>query len=155
MTIAQIAAGFGWWLVVVIPAFVLVLTLIVFIHELGHFLMGRAFGVRIDSFSIGFGRAIVGFNDRHGTYWKIGWIPLGGYVKFWGDAGVSSNPDHEVVDHATAEDRARSFHHKPLYQKALIAVAGPIANFILAIAIFTVTSMIIGEWVTTPQIGRI
>ena len=153
MTFVQIAAGSGWWLVVVIPAFLLVLTLIVFIHELGHFLMGRVFGVKIDSFSIGFGRAIAGFHDSHGTHWKIGWLPLGGYVKFWGDAGVSSNPDHEVVDRASPEERAQSFHHKPLYQKALIAVAGPVANFILAIAIFTVTGMALGEWVTTPQIG--
>jgi regulator of sigma E protease len=155
MTLVQIAAGLGWWLVVVIPAFLIVLTLIVFVHELGHFMMGRVFGVKIDSFSIGFGRSVAGFYDRHGTHWKIGWLPLGGYVKFWGDAGVSSNPDHEVVDHATPEERAQSFHHKPLYQKALIAVAGPVANFILAIAIFTGTSMIIGEWVTTPQIGHV
>src|SRR6185436_2362385 len=76
-------------------------------------------------------------------------------VKFWGDAGVSSNPDHDVVDQATPEQRAHSFHHKPLYQKALIAAAGPLANFILAITIFAVSSMAIGEWVTTPQIGRV
>ncbi|MBI1211520.1 MAG: RIP metalloprotease RseP [Alphaproteobacteria bacterium] len=155
MTLVQFAAGLGWWLIVVIPAFLIVLTLIVFVHELGHFLMGRAFGVRIDSFSIGFGRAIAGFHDRHGTHWKIGWLPLGGYVKFWGDAGVSSNPDHDVVDQATPEERAQSFHHKALYQKSLIAVAGPLANFVLAIAIFAATSMIGGELVTTPQIGRI
>jgi regulator of sigma E protease len=155
MTLAQIATGLGWWVVIVIPAFLLVLTLIVFIHELGHFLMGRAFNVKIDSFSIGFGRAIAGFQDRHGTYWKIGWLPLGGYVKFWGDAGVSSNPDHEVVDHATAAERAQSFHHKPLYQKALIAVAGPLANFILAIAIYWFMALAFGEYMTIPQIGRV
>lgn len=155
MTLAQLAMGLGWWLVVVIPAFLLVLTIIVFIHELGHFLMGRAFGVKIESFSIGFGRAIAGFHDKHGTHWKIGWLPLGGYVKFWGDAGVSSNPDHEVVDKATAEQRAHSFHHKPLYQKALIAAAGPMANFILAISIFAIASMTVGEWLATPTIGRV
>jgi regulator of sigma E protease len=155
MTLVQIAASLGWWLVVVIPAFLLVLTLIVFVHELGHFMMGRVFGVKIDSFSIGFGRAIAGFHDRHGTHWKIGWIPLGGYVKFWGDAGVSSNPDHEVVDRATPQERAQSFHHKPLYQKSLIAAAGPIANFILAIAIFSVSLMVIGDVAIVPQIGRV
>ena len=155
MTILQIVTHFGWWTLVAIPAFLIVLTLIVFVHELGHFLMGRAFAVRIESFSIGFGRAILGFHDRHGTHWKIGWLPLGGYVKFWGDAGVSSNPDHNVIDAATAEERAHSFHHKALYQKALIAVAGPLANFVLAIAIFAVMSMALGDVVITPDIGRI
>ncbi len=155
MTIAQILMHFGWWALVAIPAFLIVLTLIVFVHELGHFMMGRAFGVKIESFSIGFGRAILGFHDRHGTHWKIGWLPLGGYVKFWGDAGVSSNPDHEVIDAATPEERAQSFHHKALYQKALIAVAGPLANFVLAIAIFAVISMTLGEPLVTPQIGRV
>ena len=145
MTFVQFAAGLGWWGAIAIPAFLIVLTMVVFVHELGHFMMARAFGVRIESFSIGFGRSIVGFHDRHGTNWKIGWLPLGGYVKFWGDAGVSSNPDHELVDHASATERAHSFHHKPLYQKALIAVAGPLANFVLAMVIFASAYMIFGR----------
>ena len=145
MTFVQFAAGLGWWGAIAIPAFLIVLTMVVFVHELGHFMMARAFGVRIESFSIGFGRSIVGFHDRHGTNWKIGWLPLGGYVKFWGDAGVSSNPDHELVDHASAAERAHSFHHKPLYQKALIAVAGPLANFVLAMVIFASAYMIFGR----------
>lgn len=133
--------------------FVFVITLVVFVHELGHFLAARYFGVRVESFSIGFGRAIFGFNDRHGTYWKVGWLPLGGYVKFWGDDGVSSAPDHEKVDRATAAERAGSFHHKPLYQKSIVALGGPVANFILAVVILTCLLMIYGRLATSSQIG--
>ncbi len=135
--------------------FVFVITLVVFVHELGHFLAARYFGVRVESFSIGFGRAIVGFTDRHGTYWKVGWLPLGGYVKFWGDDGVSSAPDHEKVDRATAAERAGSFHHKPLYQKAIVALGGPVANFILAIVILASLFLIYGTVAISPQIGAI
>ena len=155
MTLVQLAAGLGWWTAIALPAFLIVLTLIVFVHEFGHFLMGRIFGVRIESFSIGFGRAIVGFQDRHGTMWKVGWLPLGGYVKFWGDAGVSSNPDHDVIDQASADERAHSFHHKPLLQKALIAVAGPLANFILAIVIFSAVYMIYGREFTAAIVDAV
>ena len=135
--------------------FLFVITLVVFVHELGHFLAARFFGVKVESFSIGFGRAIVGFHDRHGTHWKIGWLPLGGYVKFWGDDGVSSTPDHQKVDHATAAERAGSFHHKPLYQKAIVAVSGPIANFILAVVILTGLYFIYGASLVAPQIGKL
>ncbi len=135
--------------------FLFTITLVVFVHELGHFLAARFFGVRVESFSIGFGRAIAGFNDRYGTHWKIGWLPLGGYVKFWGDEGVSSTPDHEKIDRASAAERAGSFHHKALYQKAIIAVAGPVANFILALVILTGLFLIYGDFVTSPQIGRV
>jgi regulator of sigma E protease len=135
--------------------FVFVITLVVFVHELGHFLAARYFGVKVESFSIGFGRAIAGFTDRHGTHWKVGWLPLGGYVKFWGDEGVSSTPDHEKIDRASAAERAGSFHHKPLWQKAIIAVGGPVANFILAIVILTGLFAIVGTPVVTPQIGAL
>ncbi len=135
--------------------FLFVITLVVFVHELGHFLAARLFGVRVESFSIGFGRAIVGFNDRYGTYWKVGWLPLGGYVKFWGDEGVSSTPDHEKLDHASAAERAGSFHHKPLWQKSIVAVAGPVANFVLAIVILTGLFLVYGDIAVSPQIGRI
>jgi len=135
--------------------FLFVITLVVFVHELGHFLAARYFGVRVESFSIGFGRAVAGFKDRYGTHWKIGWLPLGGYVKFWGDEGVSSTPDHEKIDRASAAERAGSFHHKPLYQKAIIAVGGPVANFVLAIVILTSLFLIYGDVVTSPQIGAI
>jgi regulator of sigma E protease len=135
--------------------FLFTITLVVFVHELGHFLAARFFGVRIESFSIGFGRALAGFRDSYGTHWKIGWLPLGGYVKFWGDEGVSSTPDHEKLDKATQAELAGSFHHKKLYQKAIIAVAGPVANFILAIAILTGLYLIYGDYVTMPQVGRL
>jgi len=147
--------GWAWLIGVGGLGFIFTITLVVFVHELGHFLAARYFGVRVESFSIGFGRAIAGFTDRYGTFWKIGWLPLGGYVKFWGDDGVSSTPDHEKVDHASAEERAGSFHHKPLYQKAIIAVGGPVANFILAIVILTGLFLIYGDTVVTPQIGRV
>lgn len=133
--------------------FVFTITLVVFVHELGHFLAARYFGVKVESFSIGFGRAIAGFTDKYGTYWKIGWLPLGGYVKFWGDEGVSSTPDHEKIDHATAAERAGSFHHKPLWQKAIIAIGGPVANFVLAIVILTGLFAFAGAPIITPQIG--
>jgi regulator of sigma E protease len=140
-------AGFG------LLGFLLTITLVVFVHELGHFLAARLFAVRVESFSIGFGRAVAGFHDRHGTHWKIGWLPLGGYVKFWGDEGVSSTPDHEKLDHATAKELAGSFHHKPLWQKAVIAIGGPVANFVLALAILTGLFLIYGERLAAPQVG--
>jgi regulator of sigma E protease len=135
--------------------FLFTITLVVFVHELGHFLAARFFGVKVESFSIGFGRAMAGFRDRYGTHWKIGWLPLGGYVKFWGDDSVSSTPDHEKLDRASAAELAGSFHHKKLYQKAVIAVAGPVANFIFAIVILTGLFLIFGDYVTSAQIGRV
>ncbi|MCE9523241.1 MAG: RIP metalloprotease RseP [Alphaproteobacteria bacterium] len=135
--------------------FLFVITLVVFVHELGHFLAARYFGVRVESFSIGFGRAVAGFKDSYGTHWKIGWLPLGGYVKFWGDESVSSTPDHEKLERASEAERAGSFHHKPLYQKAIIAVGGPVANFILALFILSGMYLIYGDYVVSPQIGRL
>ena len=135
--------------------FLFTITLVVFVHELGHFLAARFFGVKVESFSIGFGRAMAGFHDRYGTHWKIGWLPLGGYVKFWGDDSVSSTPDHERLAKASAAELAGSFHHKKLYQKAVIAVAGPVANFIFAIVILTGLFLVFGDYVTSPQIGRL
>ena len=135
--------------------FLFTITLVVFVHELGHFLTGRYFGVRVESFSIGFGRSIAGFKDKYGTHWKIGWLPLGGYVKFWGDEGVSSAPDHEKLDQASSEERARLFYFKPLWQKAIIAVGGPVANFLLALVILTSLYMFYGVGVVMPLIGRV
>jgi regulator of sigma E protease len=128
--------------VLIVPAFLFVITVVVFFHELGHFLAARACGVKVDIFSIGFGREIVGFYDRKGTRWKISWLPMGGYVKFAGDADPSSRSDPEVLKNMDPAERAGSLHFKPLHQRALVAAAGPLANFILAIAIFTVAFMI-------------
>jgi regulator of sigma E protease len=147
----------GWMSVVGVGGlgFVFTITLVVFVHELGHFLAARYFGVRVESFSIGFGRALFGFKDRYGTHWKVGWLPLGGYVKFWGDEGVSSTPDHDKIEHATAAERAGSFHHKALWKKAIIAVGGPVANFILALVILTTMYLVFGERLASPQIGYV
>jgi len=129
-----------------------VLTLIVFIHELGHFLVARWCGVGVEVFSIGFGREIVGWNDSRGTRWKIGWLPLGGYVKFQGDANAASMPDTSV----TAERREKGdFHTTPLGRRAAIVAAGPFANFILAIVIFTASFTLIGVQVTPPIVDEV
>jgi regulator of sigma E protease len=120
----------------VIP-FLFVLTIVVFFHELGHFLVARWAGVKVLTFSLGFGPELAGFNDRHGTRWKISAVPLGGYVKFLGDESEASTPSSEALANMTEEERAGSFHHKKVGPRAAIVAAGPIANFILAIVIFT------------------
>jgi regulator of sigma E protease len=119
----------------IIP-FLFVLTIVVFFHELGHFLVARWAGVKVLTFSLGFGPELVGFNDRHGTRWKISAIPLGGYVKFFGDESEASTPSSTALDAMSAEERQGSFHHKKVGPRAAIVAAGPIANFILAIVIF-------------------
>ena len=124
-------------LVAYIIPFLFVLTIVVFFHELGHFLIARWAGVKVLTFSLGFGPELVGFNDRHGTRWKISAVPLGGYVKFFGDESEASTPSSEVLANMTEEERAGSFHHKKVGPRAAIVAAGPIANFILAIVIFT------------------
>jgi regulator of sigma E protease len=120
----------------IIP-FLFVLTIVVFFHELGHFVVARWAGVKVLTFSLGFGPELVGFNDRHGTRWKISAVPLGGYVKFFGDESEASTPSSEALANMTEEERAGSFHHKKVGPRAAIVAAGPIANFILAIVIFT------------------
>src|ERR1700752_2213933 len=122
--------GAGWtgW---IIP-FLFGLSVVVFFHELGHFLVARWCGVRVLTFSIGFGPEIVGFNDRHDTRWKISAIPLGGYVKFFGDENAASVPDQAALDAMTPQDKRHSFFHKGVGARAAIVAAGPIANFLLA-----------------------
>lgn len=114
-----------------------VLTLVVFFHELGHFLVARWCGVSVEAFSIGFGRELFGFTDSKNTRWKFCWLPLGGYVKFADDASPASTPDSEALKNLTEEQKAGAFHLKPLWQRALVVAAGPIASFILGILIFT------------------
>lgn len=143
------------WAPVGLPAWLFVITLVVFFHELGHFFVARFFGVRVETFSLGFGPEIFGWSDRKGTRWKVSWIPLGGYVKFFGDADASSRPDREKSESMTAEERAVSLPSKPVYQRALIAAAGPFANFILAIVIFTVMFLSFGRLVVPPVIGSV
>ncbi|GJD34702.1 RIP metalloprotease RseP [Methylobacterium aerolatum] len=119
----------------VIP-FLFVLTVVVFVHEMGHFLVGRWCGVGIHAFSLGFGPELFGFNDRRGTRWKLCAIPLGGYVKFHGDANGASVPDPETIARMSPQERAISFPTQPVSKRAAIVAAGPIANFLLAIALF-------------------
>ena len=136
--------------------FLFVLTIVVFFHELGHFLVARWAGVRVLTFSVGFGPELAGFNDRHGTRWKISAIPLGGYVKFFGDESEASTPaSSETLAGMTAEERAGSFHHKKVGARAAIVAAGPIANFILAIVIFTCLFTFFGKPSTTARVDKI
>src|SRR4051794_38525387 len=120
-------SNFFSWVGVGLPAFLFVITLVVFIHELGHFLVARFCGVAVDVFSVGFGRELLGFTDRKGTRWRISILPLGGYVKFSGDADAASRPDSETLSKMDASARADALHFKPLYQRAMVAAAGPFA----------------------------
>ena len=138
----------------VIP-FLFVLTIVVFFHELGHFLVARWAGVRVLTFSLGFGPELFGFDDRHGTRWKVSAIPLGGYVKFFGDDTEASTASAETLAGMTDEEREGSFHHKKVGARAAIVAAGPIANFLLAIVIFTVMFTFFGKPSTTARVDKI
>jgi regulator of sigma E protease len=138
----------------VVP-FLFVLTIVVFFHELGHFLIARWAGVKVLTFSLGFGPELVGFNDRFGTRWKISAVPLGGYVKFFGDESEASTPSSETLSNMTEEERAGSFHHKDVGRRAAIVAAGPIANFVLAIVIFTCLFTFFGKPSTTARVDKI
>lgn len=135
--------------------FLFVLTIVVFVHELGHFLVGRWCGVDVKTFSIGFGRELFGFNDRHGTRWRFALIPLGGYVKFSGDADASSAPDDDAVGRMSVQERARSFPAQSLGERAAIVAAGPIANFLLAILIFAGSAFFFGKQVLIPRVDAV
>lgn len=145
----------GHFLLSYLLPFLFVLTIVIFVHELGHFLVGRWCGVDVKVFSIGFGREIIGFNDRHGTRWRIAMIPLGGYVKFSGDADAASAPDHGEVAQMSQGERERSFPAQSIGERAAIVAAGPIANFLLAILIFGATAFIFGKQVLIPRIDEI
>jgi regulator of sigma E protease len=135
--------------------FLFVLSLVVFFHELGHFLIARLCGVRILVFSIGFGPEIIGFNDRHGTRWKIAAIPLGGYVKFFGDENAGSAPDAPRLEAMDDSERAQSFFFQPVLKRAAIVVAGPMANFVLAIAIFSTIFMLYGKQTMSARVDTV
>lgn len=143
--------------------FVVVIGAVVTVHELGHFLAARALGTAIERFSIGFGRSIFRRTDRAGVEWRIGWLPVGGYVKFAGDENASSVPDHEGLAELRREIIAREgpqaigryFHFKPLWQRAVIVAAGPAANFLLAIAIFATLLMTLGEPVAPARVDGV
>jgi regulator of sigma E protease len=147
--------GLAAWTPLGLPAFLFVITLVVFFHELGHFLVARAFGVKVDVFSVGFGKEIVGRTDRSGTRWKISWLPIGGYVKFAGDADAASRPDVEAAAQMTAAEREGVLMFKPLYQRALVAASGPLANFVLAIVLLTGLLTYTGHVVIAPVVGQV
>ncbi len=161
---------------VFLVSFILLLSLIVFVHEYGHFAAARMLGVRVDVFSIGFGKVLARWRDRHGTEWRISLLPLGGFVKFFGDAGPASNPSADVEAEKdqpattqfpkpgqeddlalrmTPEERKVCFHFKPVWARAIIVAAGPFSNFVLAIAIFWALIMTFGDSVVEPRIGRV
>jgi regulator of sigma E protease len=146
------SAGADWimWFLSYGVPFLAVLTLIVFIHELGHFLVARWCGVNVETFSIGFGRAITSWYDRRGTQWKIGWIPLGGYVKFQGDANAASLPAD-----SQAPAKPGDFHTSSVARRAAVVVAGPLANFVLAIGIFAVSFVIVGQPISSPVVEEV
>ncbi len=135
--------------------FLFILSLVVFFHELGHFLIGRWCGVKVDTFSLGFGPEIFGFDDRHGTHWRLALLPLGGYVKFHGDANGASLEDERAITNMSARERAVSFCSQKIWKRAAIVAAGPIANFILAIVIFSGIFFVHGRAIVSPMIDSV
>ncbi len=144
-------------LVYTAAAFILVIGVLVFVHEFGHYGMARLFGMKVETFAVGFGREIIGWTDSRGTRWKLGWLPLGGYAKFAGDANAASQPsnDPEADLQWAPEDRANLFHNRPLWQRSLVVLAGPAINFLFAILIFTVFFLTYGHQVTPPVAGEV
>jgi Predicted membrane-associated Zn-dependent proteases 1 len=149
-------------LLYVLP-FVVVLGIVVTVHELGHFLAAKWLGTKIDRFSIGFGRALASWRDRQGVEWRIGWLPLGGYVRFAGDENAASIPDADDLSQMRREISRREgegaleryFHFKPLWQRAIIVAAGPFANFLLAVTIFAALLMSFGELVLPFRVAQV
>ncbi len=148
--------------VIFMMSFVLVLSFLVYFHELGHYSVARFFNVAVERFSIGFGKPIAQWTARNGTHWSIGRIPLGGYVKFLGDAGAASNPDVEALDELKSqfeddESVAISdiFHFKPLWQRALVVLAGPVFNFVLAVFIFAGLGLAFGSFTVESLVGEV
>ena len=136
--------------------FIILILIVVFIHEYGHYYFAKKFGVGVTDFSIGFGKEIFGWNDKSGTRWKICWIPLGGYVKFFGDRNVYSQADHkEILEKYHAEEQKKLFILKPLYQRTLIVFGGPLANFLLALVIFFSIYTFVGKDFTPAVINEV
>jgi regulator of sigma E protease len=148
--------------VYVVP-FIVIITFIVTVHELGHFVAARSLGVAVERFSVGFGRAIVSVKDRWGVEWRLGWLPFGGYLKFAGDENVASVPDQTdlaalraaIVAREGPGAEKRYFYFKPLWRRAVVVAAGPLANFLLSIALFAILFATLGEVVTQGPIAKI
>ena len=136
--------------------FLILITLVVFVHEYGHYYFAKRYGVGVTDFSIGFGKELFGFNDKSGTRWKFCAIPLGGYVKFFGDRNVFSQAEQEeLLKKYNKIDRQKLFVTKPLYQRSLVVAAGPLANFVLAIIIFACIYIFVGKDFTPAQIQEV
>ena len=155
MDIVSHLQAFGHDLLHYLVPFLFVLSLVVFFHELGHFLVARWCGVRILVFSIGFGPELVGFYDRYGTRWKIAAVPLGGYVKFFGDDSAASTPDRALIESMDPSEREHSFIFQSVAKRSAIVVAGPLANFVLAIVIFSGIFMIFGMQTLSPRVDEV
>ena len=152
-----LSQGLGgiWSFLAVLLPFLFVLTVVVFFHELGHFLVARWCGVKVRAFSIGFGREIFGFYDKHGTRWRFAWVPLGGYVKFLDDENSASAPSKAILEHMSESERAGAFQTKSLAARCAIVAAGPVANFLLAIVIFALTYTLVGVQITAPRVDEL
>ena len=143
--------------------FIVVVGVVVTVHEFGHFLAAKALGTKIDQFSIGFGKAVAHWKDKSGVEWRLGWLPIGGFVRFAGDDNAASVPDQTDLDAMRRDLVAREgeaalgryYHFKPLWQRAVISAAGPAANFVLSIAIFAALLMALGETVAAARIAKV
>ena len=148
---AALVGNYTGWIV----PFLFTLTVIVFFHELGHFLVARWCGIRVLVFSLGFGPEIAGFTDRLGTRWKLSAIPLGGYVKFFGDENEASVPDPATLAAMSDEERKQSFFGQSVGRRAAVVVAGPLTNFILAIVLFAAVFMVVGKQIAVPRVSAV
>lgn len=144
----------GGFLSVALP-FILVLGIVVFVHEYGHYIVGRWCGIGAETFSMGFGPVLKSWKDKRGTRWQVSAFPLGGYVKFIGDADPSSQPDPGAMAELSTEDQGRSFHGAPLYKRSLTVAAGPVANFILSVIVFAGLAMYVGVASEAPVVGQL
>ena len=154
LTLANLATSMPGVLMT-IAQFLVVLTIVVFVHEFGHFIVARWCGVSVKTFSIGFGREIFGFTERKGSRWRFAWIPLGGYVKFVDDENAASQPSPDTLDKMSAAEREGAFQNKALWQRAAVVAAGPIANFILAIMVYAAVNFTFGVRTITPVVGEV
>ena len=154
--IVQALVGIEHLVLGTLVPFLFVLTVVVFVHEMGHYLVGRLCGIGVTAFSIGFGPELIGFNDRSGTRWKLCAIPLGGYVKFVGDMSATSAPtEAEAVAELSDDERKVAFHTQPVWKRALTVVAGPLFNFLLTIVVFAVLFGAYGRYVSQPMVADV
>jgi regulator of sigma E protease len=153
-TIASIFSTHGLLVGTIVP-FLFVLTAVVFVHEMGHYLVGRWCGIGVSAFSIGFGPELVGFNDRRGTRWKLCAIPLGGYVKFVGDMNAVSQPDAQATAELSEDERKVAFHTQAIWKRAATVFAGPLFNFLLTISVLAILFSIYGKVVIQPTVAEV